>query len=422
MHRMKIRNPVSMAQGGTHSRTVLAAALLVAASSLTARAANAPAGPEPAFKPYADIRYRLELVDQGGLPEDATASTLRVRLGVRTREWQGLSAVLEGEGIVIVGGETFNSTVNGRTQYPVVADPEDSVVNQAFLRWRPNPRFELAAGRQALNLDNQRWVGSVGWRQNDQTLDAAGLAFKPVKGLALNYNYVWRVNRVFGKDSPVGVYRDNDIHLLRLSQDFAGFGALSVYGYLLDIPDAPAASSQTIGLRFAGNRALTPKVKLLYAVEYARQSEYGDNPRDFGLDYWLIEPGIGFGAWTAKLGFEQLEGNGSVGLQTPLATLHAFNGWTDKFLTTPANGLRDVYADVSWKLGGPGLLKDTSLRLVYHDYDSVEASASYGDEWDLQVSHPIGKRFSALLKYADYGADAFATDTQKFWVAVEAKF
>ncbi len=51
-----------------------------------------------AITPYADIRYRLELVDQEGLPEDATASTLRVRAGVRTDEWQGLSAVVEGEG------------------------------------------------------------------------------------------------------------------------------------------------------------------------------------------------------------------------------------------------------------------------------------------------------------------------------------
>ena len=37
-------------------------------------------------------------------------------------------------------------------------------------------------------------------------------------------------------------------------------------------------------------------------------------------------------------------------LQTPLATLHAFNGWADMFLTTPANGLQDLYFRASYTL------------------------------------------------------------------------
>jgi hypothetical protein len=321
-----------------------------------------------------------------------------------------------------VGAEHYNDTVNGQTRYPTVADPKDSSINQAYLRWRWHDKFEANAGRQAVNLDNQRWIGSVGWRQNDQTLDAAGVTLKPVKGMSLGYSHVWRVNRVFGRDSAQGTWRDNSIHLVRLSQDLPGFGSIVGYGYLLDIPDAPAASSQTLGARFSGSRAIGPKVKLLYAVEYARQSDYGDNPRDFGLDYLLIEPGVGIGPLTAKLGYERLEGNGAVALQTPLATLHAFNGWADKFLTTPVNGLRDVYGDVAWKLKGPGVLKDTSLRLMYHDYQSVAASVSYGSEWNFLVSHPVGAHLTALAKFASYNADGFATDTKKYWMALEAKF
>jgi hypothetical protein len=75
-----------------------------------------------------------------------------------------------------------------------------------------------------------------------------------------------------------------------------------------------------------------------------------------------------------------------------------------------------------WKLAGPGLLKDTSLRLVYHDYHSVNASLRYGTEWNVLVAHPIGKHFTASAKYASYDADRLATDTNKLWLSLEAKF
>ena len=71
---------------------------------------------EPAaITPYADVRYRLELVDQDGLAEDATASTLRVRAGLRSAEWNGFSGVIEGEAILRLGKPRYNDTVNGLT-------------------------------------------------------------------------------------------------------------------------------------------------------------------------------------------------------------------------------------------------------------------------------------------------------------------
>ncbi|MFM5954668.1 MAG: alginate export family protein, partial [Novosphingobium sp.] len=187
----------------------------------------------PPVSVYADIRYRLEVVDQADLPDTATASTLRVRAGVKTREWHGLSAVVEGEAIAVLGKASYNDTVNGKTNFPVVADPADVLLNQAYLRWRPDPRFELTAGRQAVNYDNQRWIGSVGWRQNDQTLDAVRVAAKPFKGVAVDYVYAWRVNRVFGPDSAQGIWHDTAIHGLRASYAIKNIGTLSGYGYWL---------------------------------------------------------------------------------------------------------------------------------------------------------------------------------------------
>ena len=108
-------------------------------------------------------------------------------------------------------------------------------------------------------------------------------------------------------------------------------------------------------------------------------------------------------------------------MQTPLATLHAFNGWADKFLTTPPRGLRDLYIDASWK-AGEGPLKGLSLRATWHDYNSTIGGQNYGQEWDGLASYPINKHFTVLAKAAHYEAGSFGTDTTKFWFAVEAKY
>lgn len=381
-----------------------------------------PARAEEAVTAYADIRYRLELVDQDRLPKNATASTLRVRAGLKTSEWKGLSALVEGEAIVAVGAERFNDTINSRTQFPVVADPEAVLLNQIYLRWKPNSRIDLAGGRQAVGFDNQRWVGTVGWRQNDQTLDAAHVTVRPIKTASAEYLYAWRVNRVFGPDSSQGIWRDTGIHAARAGATIKSFGTLSVYGYWLYIPTAPQLSSRTLGLRLAGEHLLGSKVKLLYAAEYARQGDHGNNPMSFGHDYWLIEPGIVSGALTVKVGYERLEGDGVSALQTPLATLHAFNGWADKFLTTPPNGLRDTYVDAGYKFPALGPIKGAAFRIAYHDFHATRLGSNYGNEWGAIATLPVRKNISLLAKLARYHAKTFATDTTKAWFSIEAKF
>lgn len=376
----------------------------------------------PSLTPYADLRYRLEVVDQAGLPETATASTLRLRAGVKSGEWHGLSGLVEGEAIMVLGRATYNDTVNGRTTYPVVADPSDTLLNQAWLRWRPSAALEATVGRQAVNLDNQRWLGSVGWRQNDQTLDAVKLAAKPLKGATIDYLHAWRVNRVFGPDSAQGIWRDTAIHAARAAYAIKHVGTLSAYGYWLDIPSAPASSSRTLGVRMAGEQSFGKGMSVLYAAEYARQHDHGANPRRFALDYWLFEPGIKAGAVTVKAGYERLEGDGSAALQTPLATLHAFNGWADKFLTTPVNGLRDAYVDAAYKLPGKGPLAGLTLRAAWHDFGSTRGGIAYGQEWNALASYPLGQHFALTAKLARYEADAFASDTTKLWFQLEAKY
>lgn len=372
--------------------------------------------------PYADFRYRLELVDQVGLPEDATASTLRIRTGFRLGEWHGFSLQVEGEAIARLGPEDFNDTVNGKAAYPVVADRSAVQLNQALLRWRPHGAVELSAGRSAVNLDNQRWIGSVDWRQNDQTLDLARVTLRPAKDLSVDYFNAWRVNRIFGPDSPQGVLRNTDINAVRMAYSNTPVGTVSAYGFWLDMPTLPAASSRTLGVRLAGEQPLGKGVRALYAAEFARQSGLGANPARFDLDYLLIEPGAAVGQWTVKAGFERLEGNGAAALQTPLATLHAFNGWADKFLVTPPDGLRDLYAEIGYRFAAGSALKGLQLRAIVHDFGATARNTAYGQELNLLAVYPIRPNLVVLGKFAHYEAKAFATNTTKGWLSLQLSF
>ncbi len=374
------------------------------------------------FDPYADFRYRLELVEQDGLPEDAIASTLRIRTGFRLGEWQGLSVQVEGDAIVRLGPEDYNDTTNGKAVFPVVADPSSIQLNQAFLRWRPHEAIELAAGRRAINLDNQRWIGSVDWRQNDQTLDLAQVTLRPANGLSIDYFNTWRVNRIFGPDSPQGVFRDTDINAARIAHSNNSVGTISAFGFWLDIPALPAGSSRTLGVRIVGEQPVAGGMKMLYAAEFARQSEYGANPARFDLDYLLIEPGVALGGWTVKAGFERLQGDGAVALQTPLATLHAFNGWADKFLVTPPAGLRDLYGEVGYRFGPGSALKGLHLRAIVHDFRATASDAVYGQEWNLLAAYPIRPNLVILGKFAHYEAKDYASDTTKGWLSLQLSF
>ena len=132
-----------------------------------------------------------------------------------------------------------------------------------------------------------------------------------------------------------------------------------------------------------------------------------------------FEPSLAAGGLTWKLGWEQLGGDGSTAFQTPLATLHAFNGWADKFLVTPANGLDDRYASVSGKFGSGRLDDKLAWTVAWHDFQSDRGGFDYGREWNASLAFPLPAGFSGLVKLADYRSDGYARDTRKLWLQLE---
>ncbi|MBH1962560.1 MAG: alginate export family protein [Rhodocyclales bacterium] len=374
-------------------------------------------------KPSLDVRYRYESVDQNNALKNADASTLRLRFGYETGEYKGFGVMLEGEHLSAIGDDDYNSTTNKKTTYSIVADPEFTEVNQAYLSFSGLPNTKLKYGRQRILLDNQRFIGNVGWRQNEQTFDAFTVVNKSLPATTITAGYIYNVNRVFSHHSKVPVATFANVGKAKMSSpilniSYKGFSAGEIvgYGYFLDYENFATNSTQTIGLRFKGEKPVFTGYKALYTAEYAQQSDYKSNPASYDVDYYLFEGGLAKGVHSVKLGYEFLEGNGVKSFQTPLATLHAFNGWADVFLATPANGLKDTYLGVGSAVYG------VKLDAVYHDYRADRTSARYGTEWNLQATKPIAKKYLVGIKYADYNAKGFAVDTEKVWLWAEAKF
>jgi hypothetical protein len=411
----------------TRTRAFFAAA--AAGASALSGAAHAE-GLDPAktaiseTKPIVDMRLRVENVDQDGMLNDAHATTLRLRAGFETGKAWNTTLLLEGEGVLPIQDDYRpDPTIPSMLTYPVVADPEGYEVNRFQLTNTSLPGTTLTLGRQRIALDDQRFVGPVAWRQNEQTFDALRMVNRSVKNLVFDLTYFNQVNRLFGEDSPQGDY-EGDSGLLNVSYQTKA-GKITGFGYLLDfenivgVPAAVRDSTSTYGLRFAGEKPAR-KVKLAYAASYAKQSEYADNPLSFDLDYRFAELTATYRQFSLGYGVEFMEGNGVKGFTTPLATLHKFQGWADKFLATPPNGLEDKYFNAGVALKAVAGLDTLTLIAGYHDYEAERLNLDYGTELNISLAAKI-KKVNLMLKFADFdeGVLASARDTQKVWGQVE---
>ncbi len=366
------------------------------------------------------FRWRLENVDQDPLPEDATAIPLRARINFHTADLAGFSAKAEFDYVFNFGVDNFNAG-GGNTPnppgYPVIADPGGEDLNQLFLQYKAG-FGKLRLGRQRIIYDNARFVGNVGWRQNEQTYDSFSFSQSAGADFNVQYSYVDNVNRIFGDEVNAGDHEQNT-HLLNVSYKFENAAKLIGYYYDIDNKDVASFSTVTYGLRLTGKTG-GDGVKFGYTLEYAAQKENADNPVDYSADYWRGDLSMGFNWATVYIGYESLGGDDTApgkAFRTPLATLHAFNGWADKFLTTPDAGLNDAFIGIK---GNAGKWK---WNVLYHDFSAQSGSADWGTEFDGSISRKFADHFGILFKAASFKTDSPAYgDTTKLWVQLTANY
>jgi hypothetical protein len=376
-----------------------------------------------------NARLRYEYGHQDNLLRSA-ALTLRPRMGFTTAPLHGFQAMFEAENITLLSSEE-DANLAGTTGQPgrtVIADPETTEVNQVWLSYT-NWDTTIKGGIQRIALDNHRFIGDIGWRQNMQTFEAVSVENQALEDLALFYSYVWGVNRIFGGQSPAAANQDydSDSHLFHAAYSGLKGAQLVGYAYLLDFDNAPAYSTATCGGYLAGSYIWDKDRggKVNYRGEFAWQTDYGRSPVDYGTEYYLADVSADYGRLTLGAAYEVLSSDNAQGFKTPLSTAHAFNGWADLFLVTPTDGLRDFYAYAGVKLPG-----NVPLKAIYHKFDADTGGADYGWELDLIATRQFGKHLSVLVKYAHYeAADPISFpagpalfDKDVFWAQVEFNY
>lgn len=423
-----------------------------------------------------NVRLRYESVDvRSATIKDASALTLRTRLGYETAPFYGFTAMLELEDTHIVGGKdeyspasidqtkAASAVAGTRTNpytYAAIVDPEQTEINRLYLRYRGISKLDMSLGRQRILLDNQRFVGNVGWRQNEQTFDAFTAKYDGVPDWSFYYAYIDRVEGISGEKYIYNLDIDSSDNLFNITYSGFTLGKITAYGYFLDNqePDAELRnvapylnrlnpglryqSNDTLGARFDGVYILptTMPLRLFYTAEYAKQELVSPTRVEFDTNYRLFEAGVGYasklGMLSAKVAQSVMgsdtQGTTMQGFQTPYATKHAFNGWADMYLVTPGTGLEDKYATLAADLTPYGV----KLMAVYHKFSEVDGPSAaigarnLGSEWDLQVLKAFGPKFTLGLKYANYKADgeteapiiATNIDTKKVWLWGEYAF
>ena len=396
------------------------AALLVAPPALADGSGDLAAA-ITAGKAGVNVRARYERVDQDNIGSDADALTARLRLNYGTGKWNGLSLFAEFDHVFHLVSD-FNSgggTSPAKSGFPVVADPKGSDLNQLYVDYGIDEKTHLRVGRQRILLDNQRFVGGVGWRQNEQTYDGLTVTTSAIERTALQYSYIGNVRRIFGERVDAG--RNNvDVHLLNARVTLNDKWSVTPYYYRIDNDDVAAFSTATLGARLSG-KIRAGRQELALVAEFARQSDIANNPVSYDANYLHLEAGLPLdGGWKLGLGYESLGGDSNDAgkmFRTPLATLHKFQGWADRFLTTPAQGIGDLYASAGYSHG------DWTFNGVYHDFSAESGSGDYGSELDLSAGLKLSQNYGVLFKGAFFSGDSAAyPDTNKFWIMFTANY
>ena len=397
-----------------HRTTVMIAIIAIAGFSRPAQAQDEGANrAEFTF----DARARTESVEEDNPLLDATSFTVRARAGARSPVLNGFDAFLEVEAVQHLGSEDFNSGANGNTEYSAVLDHDIVEINQLAVRYRDANHY-VQLGRQHMVLDNERFFGDVVYRQNQQTFDAFSYMNTALQGQQFRYVYMTRARRFLSDEHPVGEI-DMNSHLLNYNLQRLNGDAFSAYAYFIDM-DTPAVvqnSTKTFGLRYTGSYPLRVG-DLLYTLEYANQSDFGDGAATNDADYVMAELGLKFNnEWVAKIGQERLGGDGVYGFQTPFGTNHLFNGYADIFAArTPANGLIDSFVSLTAPLWG------ARTQLAAHDFAADAGNADHGSELNVRIEKRFADRFAISLLFADYQADNFAVDTTKWAIWLDFRY
>jgi hypothetical protein len=366
------------------------------------------------FNVDARLRYESFDLDNGAPGQDRDGSSLRIRYGYTTPDFSGFTAMVEGETLTRVGGNVDDI-------HPLDEAGDGTDLNQLWVQYQDEDYGLIKLGRQIYALDDQRFIGHVGWRQNIQTFDAATANFSAVEHLSIKPFYLAEQHAVNGSHNELNAYGVNVTYAFSEHFNMTGF----YYQIEGDEASNADASNRTLGLRATGRFTLVD-LPWMYAASIAKQGDVGPSTLTYDATYMAADLSVQLDLLTLGAGFEIMEAD----FRTPLATVHKFNGFADALLPLSgfANGLEDFYLYLAYQIPvGQGI----QTKLIYHWFDSESSGSSGqdgGTELDLVASYAINQYLSVLAKYGDYRSDGGigglvgAVDKQMFTLELNFKY
>jgi Alginate export len=364
-------------------------------------------------------RLRGEIAHLDGF-DNASLISLSSHFGFETGAISGFRFLAEGENTLLPFNRNdyspFPGGASGSESF--IGDPDNMQLNRLQLSWS-NDMIKVIVGRQALKFDDERFIGTIGWRQNDETCDALSLQLKPSKEITLDYVYIAQVNRIFGNQAPLDSLEewDSDSHLLRATYDAGAAGKITGFAYLLDFYNSPKTSLNTVGMEWQGNSPAA-QGKATWLATAAVQTDSGNNPIDQQTEYFRLVGGYEQSGWTYQLGGEYLgSDHGNAAFQFPLATNHRFQGYADAFVTTPKNGIWDFWASV-------GMTCDCGIAhsLALHHFDTIENREGLGWEIDYTATKALNEHTKILAKLASLEGENSQKDTLRISLECDVVF
>ena len=379
-----------------------------------------------------ELRPRYETVKvQDSKKDDANAFTARIRLAVQANLF-GVENLKTKVGITTVNNFGVDHYAPASSDYEKVVDPSQAMLSEMYAAYTVSDTT-LLVGRSHVNLDDQRFIGTVGWRQMERAYDTATVINKSVEGLTLLGSFVYGFAGVAGVTTA-------DTKSVVIHANYKASDALVVSGfsYLL------ANIHDTHGLRVSGKVPVSDSIKLNYAASYAMQADNtmtysgdkngADIERSIDASYYDLALGANISGIILGAEYEVLGKAGKTtdndGFSTPLATLHKFQGFADVFLGRTKGsggnkaGLKDMSAKAGYKAKGFG-----KALVWYHKFDAEDGTLTdLGSEVDAVYANKIPgvNGLNGLLKVAHYmGGETGSTNTKDktvVWAQLDYKF
>ena len=416
-------------------------------------------------KPMSSFRLRYENVNQqGNAPilsptrplEDANALTLRSLIGWQTAVFNNFSFTAQLINVSKLDSDFNDSTPTtlplnsasnqpNRLAYAKVVDPDYTGINQLYVDWTGIKNTKLRLGRQQVNLDNVRFVGDIGFRQVMQVFDGISIMNKSIPNTEVylsHFEAVQQVNTALRTNGALDIAHVK--YSITPTESLLGYGYFSSFsdlgfGTAWSLPTSNTnQSNQIIGLRLDGAHPLNSDLRVLYTAEFAHQGNYQGSDSRIDANYYKVGGGIGVNNFSIRADQGLLgSNNGTYAFQTPFGTNHLFQGWVDKFLTTPKEGLRDSFVTAAYKYSNFVFSGEYHQFNSDNDFNKVGGGMGnkYGTEVDAAVTYNYSKNISTKIEYGKFteGDQYQATsassqtsvrirDTNKFWLTAMYTF